>query len=37
MVLLLELLNDILEFGQDWVDVFEVVLFKGLELLDGLE
>jgi hypothetical protein len=37
VVLFLEHVDIVLEADQDWVDVLEVVLFKGLELLDGAE
>lgn len=34
MVLLLEDLDEVLEVTDDWGNVLQVVLFKGLELLD---
>ena len=37
MILLLEHVHIVLEADQDWSNVFEVVLLKGLELFDGAE
>ena len=37
VVLSLELLDAFVELTHDWLDIFKVVLLKGLELLDGSE